>query len=199
MLQLEALALPPTSPQSLVGIASSSFTNLPALSALPAPLSSSPGSTPFVAKPDDETPKSPSLVARKEASANGYSQRVILTSACRFRVRLQGVQNTYRSCSQPTLDRSASTRSRSTGARLRPPSEAPSSRAGTSTRSRSATRSERTRARTRSTVPLRPPVASSTPRTVLVSASTSSRVAFGGHVPVGSACVGGWGELILVE
>ncbi|KAK4699440.1 hypothetical protein P7C70_g6819, partial [Phenoliferia sp. Uapishka_3] len=72
--KLEALALPPTSPQALVGIASPSlsFTNLPALS-------SSPSSNGFLQKPE-ETPKSPSLTARKEATTNGYSQRVILTT-----------------------------------------------------------------------------------------------------------------------
>jgi GTP cyclohydrolase II len=78
--KLEALALPPTSPRILTGLASSSFTSLPTLSSLPAPVITNGTATPpFVSKPL-EAPTSPSLVARKDAAGNGYSQRVILTT-----------------------------------------------------------------------------------------------------------------------
>lgn len=74
LLQLEALALPPTSPHfSALGSPSTSGINLPSLDG-------SPITTPFVSKPS-ETPKSPSIVAKKDAGP--YSQRVILTSTSR--------------------------------------------------------------------------------------------------------------------
>ena len=42
---------------------------------------STPATTPFVKAVDDSSlPLSPSLVARKDAASNGYSQRVILTT-----------------------------------------------------------------------------------------------------------------------
>ncbi|ORY76247.1 GTP cyclohydrolase N terminal-domain-containing protein [Leucosporidium creatinivorum] len=69
--KLESLALPPTSPHfSALGSPSTSGINLPALDG-------SPIITPFVSKPS-ETPKSPSIVAKKDAGP--YSQRVILTT-----------------------------------------------------------------------------------------------------------------------
>ncbi|GAA5907167.1 uncharacterized protein JCM6883_006166 [Sporobolomyces salmoneus] len=77
--KLESLALAPTSPTPLrpEGLSSPSF------SALPPPVSTNatettPAATPFVKAVDE--PLSPSLVARKDAASNGYSQRVILTT-----------------------------------------------------------------------------------------------------------------------
>lgn len=82
--QLESLALPPTSPLSLTGVSA-------AASAVP-PLKngtlSSPPTTPFVKAADigapswsaSAVPVSPSLPARAEAAAKGYSSRVVLTT-----------------------------------------------------------------------------------------------------------------------
>ncbi|GAA6059911.1 hypothetical protein JCM10212_005294 [Sporobolomyces blumeae] len=75
--KLESLALPPTSPPALNGLSSPGLSAIPPL-APAAAVEPTPASTPFV-KPVDE-PLSPSLVARKDAAANGYSQRVILTT-----------------------------------------------------------------------------------------------------------------------
>ncbi|GAA6009729.1 hypothetical protein JCM11491_001076 [Sporobolomyces phaffii] len=82
--KLESLALAPTSPTSPArvpngGLASPS----PSFSALPPPVrangsDTTPAATPFVKAVDE--PLSPSLVARKDAASNGYSQRVILTT-----------------------------------------------------------------------------------------------------------------------
>ncbi|GAA5930496.1 uncharacterized protein JCM15063_004826 [Sporobolomyces koalae] len=83
--KLESLALSPaspTSPPSLNGHASPSFSALPPpVQAQAAPngaSASSPTATPLVKAVDE--PLSPSLVARKDAASNGYSQRVILTT-----------------------------------------------------------------------------------------------------------------------
>ncbi|GAA5945701.1 hypothetical protein JCM1841_003592 [Sporobolomyces salmonicolor] len=69
--KLESLALPPTSPPSLNGIASG-LPSVPPLS------ETTPVPTPFVKGTD--APISPSIVARQDAASNGYSQRVILTT-----------------------------------------------------------------------------------------------------------------------
>ncbi|GAA5872214.1 hypothetical protein JCM1840_004098 [Sporobolomyces johnsonii] len=69
--KLESLALPPTSPPSLNGIASG-------LPSVPPLAETTPIPTPFVKGTD--APISPSLVARQDAASNGYSQRVILTT-----------------------------------------------------------------------------------------------------------------------
>ncbi|GAA5822512.1 hypothetical protein JCM3770_002443, partial [Rhodotorula araucariae] len=68
--KLESLAIPPASPPTLTA-------NIPPLSGI-SQAETPVASTPFVKAAD--LPTSPSLVARKDAAANGYSQRVILTT-----------------------------------------------------------------------------------------------------------------------
>jgi len=77
------LAVAPVSPTTL-GLSSPSLNALPSLATLGGGSSQSNGaeptplSTPFVKAADQ--PLSPSLVARKDAASNGYSQRVVLTT-----------------------------------------------------------------------------------------------------------------------
>ncbi|GAA5875213.1 hypothetical protein JCM16303_005047 [Sporobolomyces ruberrimus] len=78
--KLESLALAPTSPTSPPRFPNGGLSS-PSFSALPPPvngLEPTPATTPFVKAVDE--PLSPSLVARKDAASNGYSQRVILTT-----------------------------------------------------------------------------------------------------------------------
>ena len=79
------MAVAPVSPTTL-GLSSPSLNALPSLATLGGGSSQSNGggaepnplSTPFVKAADQ--PLSPSLVARKDAASNGYSQRVVLTT-----------------------------------------------------------------------------------------------------------------------
>ncbi|POY75469.1 hypothetical protein BMF94_1371 [Rhodotorula taiwanensis] len=83
--KLEALTVGPTSPLSLNGI-SAPIAIPPLKNGTLSSVVSSPPTTPFVkpneigASPSNVIPVSPSLVARNDAAARGYSSRVVLTT-----------------------------------------------------------------------------------------------------------------------